>query len=240
MTQNVLIIGASGDIGSAIAKERIQKGDQLILHCNANEKALEKLAFGDTKNQILQLIRADLTTADGIEKLLASIAFDVNSIIFANGKTKFQLFQDTSIQSMKEMLTLHVEAPWRITGRLLPFMIRHQAGKIIFITSVWGEAGASNEVLYSTVKGAQNSFVKSLAKEVAPSGIAVHAVSPGFIDTKMNLSLTQEEKQVIYEEIPLKRPGLPGEVAAAVGFLMDQKGLVFTGQVLPVSGGWMI
>src|SRR5690625_7398742 len=79
-------------------------------------------------------------------------------------------------------------------------MINRKSVKIVFITSIWGNIGASFEVVYSTVKGAQNSFVKSLAKEVGPSGISVNGVSPGFIDTKMNEHLRQEEKEARSEE----------------------------------------
>src|SRR5699024_11754947 len=83
----------------------------------------------------------------------------------------------------------HVRAPWIITQAFLPSMIKEKSGKIIFITSIWGDIGASNEVIYSSVKGAQNSFVRALAKEIGQSGDSVNAVSPGCIDTKMNKHL---------------------------------------------------
>src|SRR5690625_2842246 len=96
---------------------------------------------------------------------------------------------------MEDMVTLHVKSPWILTQKLLPAMIKRRSGKIIFITSIWGNTGASNEVIYSSVKGAQNSFVKALAKEVGPNGISVNAVSPGFIDTKMNQHLLEDERE---------------------------------------------
>src|SRR5699024_9783167 len=108
------------------------------------------------------------------------------------------LFQHLNNEDIDEMLMLHVKAPLMLTNKLLPGMLRKRSGKIIFITSIWGEVGASNEVLYSTLKGTQNSFVKSLAKEVAGSGISVHAISPGFIDTKMNANLSDEERAAIF------------------------------------------
>lgn len=240
MRQNVLIIGASGDIGIAIAKERAKIGDQLILHFHSNKLVIDELVKEIATDQVLQIIQADLSKQSGIEKLTSSMVFSVDVIIFASGKTEFGLFQDVKTESMDEMLTLHVKAPWMITSFLLPAMVKKQFGKIIFITSIWGEAGASFEVLYSSVKGAQNSFVKALAKEVAPCNISVFAVSPGYIETKMNLSLTEEEREDIYEAIPLKRPGTTYEVAAAVNFLVDQRARAFNGKILPVSGGWML
>lgn len=238
--QNVLIIGASGDIGIAIAKQRVKKGDQLILHYHSNISVITKLAEEFASDQVLQIIQADLSTGEGINKLLSSLVFQVDSIIFASGKTEFGLFQDVDEDSFTEMLTLHVHAPLKITNELLPSMIRNQFGRLIFITSIWGEVGASNEVLYSTVKGAQNSFVKALAKEVAASNVTVNAVSPGFIDTKMNGSLLAEERAEIYEAIPLKRAGSPHEVSEAVSYLMDCPTPYLNGQILPVTGGWMI
>src|SRR5690625_4814641 len=117
-------------------------------------------------------------------------------------------------------------------------MIRKQRGKIIFITSIWGNIGASNEVIYSSVKGAQNSFVKALAKEVGPSGISVNAVSPGFIDTKMNRHIMEEELEDIIAHIPLNRPGLASDVAHTVRFLMDEKSDYIQGEIVNITGGW--
>lgn len=240
MAQNVLIIGASGDIGIAIARQRVKKGDQLILHFHSNHSVITELAEEIASEQVLQIIQADLSMEEGINKLLSSLVFQVDSVIFASGKTEFGLFQDVEEKSFTELLTLHVHAPLKITKQLLPSMIRNQFGRLIFITSIWGEVGASNEVLYSTVKGAQNSFVKALAKEVGASNVTVNAVSPGFIDTKMNGSLLTAERSEIYETIPLKRAGFPHEVAEAVSFLLDRQTSFLNSHILPVTGGWMI
>src|SRR5690625_3813000 len=117
-------------------------------------------------------------------------------------------------------------------------MIQKQRGKIIFITSIWRNVGASNEVIYSSVKGAQNSFVRALAKEVGPSGISVNAVSPGFIDTKMNQHLLHEEKEAIISGIPLNRAGLATDVSHAVQFLLDEKSSYIQGEIMHITGGW--
>src|SRR5699024_12742680 len=102
-------------------------------------------------------------------------------------------------------------------------MIKKNHGMIIFITSIWGDVGASNEVVYSTVKGAQHSFVKALAKEVGSSGISVNGVSPGFIDTKMNQHLSSEEREMILAEIPFNRAGKTSEVADLISFLLNNE-----------------
>lgn len=240
MGKNILIIGASGDIGLAIASQLAKDGYQLLLHYHTNQKSLNSLMHEVEVEQILQVIQADLSTEEGINQLLQTIHFHVDSIIFANGNSILGLFQDLNEIEMQEMITLHLKAPMTITKKLLPSFIRNRAGKIIFITSIWGEVGASNEVLYSTLKGAQNSFVKSLAKEMADSGVTVNAVSPGFIDTKMNAGFSLEEKNEIYSNIPLRRAGKPNEVADTVVHLLKAQTNYLNGQILQVNGGWII
>ena len=120
-----------------------------------------------------------------------------------------------------------------MTRAILPTMLQQHAGNIINITSVWGQTGASCEVDYSVTKGGIIAFTKALAKEVAPSGIRVNAVSPGVIDT-------EEDRKELAEETPLQRIGKPEEIADAVLFLASERAAFITGQVLPVNGGFFI
>lgn len=235
---NVLLVGASGDIGQAIARELAGLGYQLILHYNRNVKAFDQLKKEIPKGQIIDNIQADLTNSAGIETFISKINVPVQHIVFASGLPYYGLFQETSDETMDQMLTLHIKAPWIITKHLLPEMIRNQHGKIVLITSIWGTFGASYEVIYSTLKGAQNSFVKALAKEVAPSGISVNAVSPGFIETKMNDHLSRDEKAAIISEIPVNRAGNVDDIAHSVSFLLDEKSNYIQGEIIHVTGGW--
>lgn len=238
MRGNVLIIGASGDIGVAIAKELANAGYGLLLHYHQNKETLEAVSASIGAESILLMLQADLRYAENIEVFLKQLFFPVDAIVFAGGTADYGLFQDVSEATMDEMLGLHLKAPWLITQKLLPEMIKNKSGKIVFITSIWGDIGASNEVIYSAVKGAQNSFVKALAKEVAPSGITVNAISPGFIDTKMNAHLLPEERASIIAEIPSNRAGTPQDIANAVGFLLDEKSSYIQGEILQINGGW--
>jgi len=238
MGKNVLIIGASGDIGIAIAERLAMEGHQLLLHYNQQKKVIDQLMVKLDHECILTTIQADLCGEIGIQKLLAELVYPVDYIVFASGPAYYGLFQETSEKTMDEMLSLHVKSPWMITRHLLPPMIQKKAGKIVFITSIWGDIGASHEVVYSAVKGAQNSFVKALAKEVAPSGISINAVSPGFIDTKMNRHLIKEEKETIISEIPMNRAGTASEIAHTVSFLLDNKSSYIQGEIIGVNGGW--
>ena len=116
-------------------------------------------------------------------------------------------------------------------------MLRKQAGKIINISSVWGNVGASCEVAYSASKGGLNSFTKALAKELAPSNIQVNAIACGCIDTEMNRCFSEEERLDLINEIPAGRFGTPEEVADLVYSLSHDMNYL-TGQIINLDGGW--
>lgn len=238
MGRNVLIIGASGDIGIAIAEQLAHDGDQLLLHYHRNKEPINKLKQRIDKECILMEIQADLSKEDEVERFLRDLVYSIDDIIFASGTAHHGLFQETTTDDLNDMLALHVKAPLFITKQLLQPMIQKRQGNIVFITSIWGSVGASHEVIYSTVKGAQNSFVKSLAKEVALSGISVNAVSPGFIDTKMNHHLLEDEREALISDIPMNRSGTPNDVAHIVKFLLDDKSSYIQGEIIQVTGGW--
>ncbi|WP_164215519.1 SDR family oxidoreductase [Virgibacillus sp. YIM 98842] len=238
MGKNVLIIGASGDIGIAIAQQLAKDGYTLLLHYNTNRKMIDQLREGLEESSVLAVLQADLCEDAAVKKFLTELVFPVDGIIFASGLAHFGVFQETPETVMDKMINLHVKAPWMIIKYILPQMVKRQSGTIIFITSIWGEQGASNEVIYSSVKGAQNSFVKALAKEAAPSGISVNGVSPGFIETKMNGHLPETEKEMLISEIPANRAGRPEEIAHAVSFLFDSRSNYIQGEIINVTGGW--
>lgn len=238
LTKNILIIGSSGDIGKSIANKMAADGYQLILHYYTNEKAILKLSEELPEESILALIQANLETNAGIEKLLEEVVFPVDGVIFTSGRACFGLFQYATDATMEAMLMQHVKAPWKITQALLPMMLQKQAGKIIFITSIWAERGAGNEVIYSAVKGSQNSFIKALAKEAAASGVHVNGISAGFISTKMNAHLSSAEQQDVMDQIPMQRAGTPEEIADTVLFLMDDRTTYIQGEIINVNGGW--
>ena len=119
------------------------------------------------------------------------------------------------------MVELQVKSIYKLLSMALPSMIQRRSGNIVLVSSIWGQIGASCEVLYLMVKGAQNSYVKALAKEVSLSGIRVNAVAP-VIETEMLNVFSEEDKNEIAEEIPLGRLGLPEEVAKLCHFSYHQ------------------
>ncbi len=239
MKKRMLLIGASGDIGQSIARQCIEQEYTLLIHYHQNRSAIDQLVEQCTEGTIERIVQADLQTIHGVERLLRMIEpFEIDGMIYASGAASFGLFQDHSPEHVNNMLYLHVHAPLAITQYLLPQMVHRKHGDIVFITSIWGTIGASNEVLYSTVKGAQNSFIRALSKEVGPSGVYVNGVSPGFIDTKMNAHLSREEKALIEQDVPLQRAGTSDEVAHAVSFLLDERSSYIQGEIIEVTGGW--
>jgi len=239
MRKNVLIIGASGDIGFSIAERLANEGYQLILHYNKNRSRMEQLANLLPEESILAIVQADLTKKEEMNRLLGDLVYEVHNLVFAAGVAHYGLFHESTEEVMDHMLSIHVTAPWVITKGILPEMIQRQSGNIVCISSIWGTFGASFEVLYSTVKGAQNSFIRALAKEVGQSGISVNGVSPGFINTKMNGHLSTEETEAMLSHIAEDRPGRPEEIAHVVQFLLSDQTTYIQGEVIRVDGGWM-
>lgn len=240
MNKTALITGASGGIGKSISETLAARGYNLLLHYNTNQNAAAELAeklsqmFG-VNTEILQ---ADLSAQDGADKLTSSIVQPVDAIVLNSGRSHFGLITDVDNATVQEMVQLHVASPYMLTRNLLPGMIRNKSGAIVAVSSIWGETGASCEVLYSMAKGAQHSFVKGLAKELAPSGIRVNAVAPGAVDTNMMNQFTPPEKEEIADEIPIGRLARPQEIADATAFLLSEKASYITGQILSVNGGW--
>lgn len=156
------------------------------------------------------------------------------------GLARQELFTDISLDSWRQMLGVNLDGVFHCCQAALPHMISRKAGKIITLSSMWGQVGASCEVAYSAAKAGVIGLTRALAKEVGPSGITVNCVAPGVIDTAMNGALSPETRAALAEETPLERLGTPEDVAQAIWFLASPAGDFFTGQVLAPNGGFII
>lgn len=240
MKKFALITGASGGIGIAIAKELASCGWNLYLHYNQNEQKIIELIdeLNDLYDQIeLIPIYADLLTDEG-SHILANSIFQLDAIVCSSGVAPYGLFSELDEKTMDNMLQLHVKSPMVLIQALLPRLLKNSASKIVLISSIWGQTGAACEVIYSTVKGAQIAFVKSLSKELARSGLTVNCIAPGAINTNMLNQFSEDEIMELEAEIPVGRLGKPEEIANTVSFLLSNKATYITGQVLAVNGGW--
>lgn len=141
---------------------------------------------------------------------------------------------------MSKLWKVHVQNPMRLLALTSKKLRVNLVSYVLFIGSIWGEAGAAGESVYSAVKGAQHAFVKSYAKEVAFNQIRVNAIAPGFIDTVMNQQLDEEERASINDEIPLGYAGSTEDVAKMVSFYLSGQADYVTGQIIRLNGGWYI
>ena len=178
-----------------------------------------------------------MSSESGVESLFSRID-SLDLLVNNAGISYIGLLQDMSMDEWRRVLGVNLDAVFLTCRAALGIMIPGQSGRIINISSIWGERGASMEVAYSASKGGVNAFTKALAKEVAPSNIQVNAIACGVIDTEMNRCFSTEEIASIIEDIPADRMGLPSEVASLVVSLASSPSYL-TGQVITIDGGFM-
>jgi 3-oxoacyl-[acyl-carrier protein] reductase len=232
-----LITGASGGIGRSTALMLAKKGWNLYLHYHTDQKSIDDLMLEVKEIGVEAIpIKADLTQPGQVKKVVDSI-FRIDGIVYSSGVAGWGLFQDQTEQEMDRMINIHVKSPMMLVQGLLPKLMEYK-GNIVIVSSIWGQIGGACEVVYSTVKGAQLSFVKSLAKETALNGVRINAVAPGAVATNMMKSFTDEETQQVIEDIPMGRLAISEEVASSIYFLLSEDSSYITGQTLAVNGGW--
>ena len=242
MKKFALVVGASGAIGNAIARRLAADGWSLYLHFNEGREKIQELAEAlreEFLEQEFLVVQADFASAEGAEVLVPQI-YSIEAVVFAGGHSYYGLLEDTPVLEMDKLWKVHVQNPLRVLALLSQKLRNNETSHVLFIGSIWGETGAALESVYSAVKGAQHAFVKSYAKEVAYNHILVNAIAPGLIDTSMNQHLDEEERQALYEEIPLARAGKVEDVANLVGFYLSGQANYVTGQIIRINGGWYI
>ena len=237
---NVLITGASGGIGRAVAIEFAKHKYNIIGCAKTNAKGLAetKKTIEDTGVKCYTSI-CDITNENAVIDFISSSTKEIGSVdILVNnaGISFIGLIQDMSIDEWNNVINTNLTSVFLMSKHIIPYMIKKQKGHIINISSVWGNVGASMEAAYSASKGGLNSFTKALAKELAPSNILVNAISPGFINTEMNKCFDNDELNAIFDEIPLGRGGEVDEVAEFVYKIARSRYL--TGQIITIDGGW--
>ena len=243
MRKVAFITGASGGIGSACARALAKDGYAVAIGFSSNESAANELS-AELKSQGFDAlaVQCDITDSGSIASAVSLIEKDLGiiSVLVNNaGIANISLFTDNSYNDLRRMLDTDLLGAMELSRQVLPAMIREKCGNIINISSVWGEKGASCEVAYCAAKAGLIGFTKALAREEAPSGIRVNCISCGYIDTKMNSELSDEDKQAVLDEIPAGRFGTPQDVAGAVSFLVSEKASYITGQVIRVDGCWI-
>lgn len=241
MNKTVLITGSSRGIGKAIAVKFAEEGYRVAINC---KKSLQELEAA--KNELLSynvpvLAKAgDAGSYEFAKEFITEVKNTLGSVdILINnaGISHYGLLSDLTPKEWNDMITSNLTSAYNFSSLVIPEMVRAGSGHILNISSVWGNVGASMEVAYSAGKGGLNSFTKALAKELAPSGISVNALSCGAIDTKMNELFTAEEISALVDEIPASRLGKPEEVAE-LAYMLCNCTTYLTGQIITLDGGW--
>ncbi len=238
-----LVTGASRGIGRAIAIELSKQGASVVINYSKDDEgAKETLEEIKKINGYGIIIKGDISSFEKCKEIVQEILVSMGKIdILINNAAISQigLFIDATEDDIQQIMNINLLGAVYITRHVLENMISRKSGNIINISSMWGEVGASCEVLYSTTKGGLNLFTKALAKEVAPSNIRVNCISPGVIDTKMNSFLGEEERKSLEEEIPLGRFGVPSEIGKLAVFLCSDDSSYITGQIIRADGGFL-
>ena len=240
MSRKVLITGASRGIGREIAISFAKNNDNLVLCCKNNIDDLKALAVELSEKYGIkcEAYACDVSDPASVKELYEK-AGDVDVLVNNAGVAHIGLLTDMEISEWKELMGTNLDSLFYTSKLFIPGMIRVGSGRIINISSVWGAVGASCEVAYSASKGGVNALTRALAKELAPSGISVNAVSCGVIDTDMNRKhLSEEDLEELCEEIPMGRMGEAEEVASLV-LMVSQAPIYMTGQVITIDGGWL-
>lgn len=233
-----LITGASRGIGKAIAEAFAREGYDLILTCSKSFeelKALSEKLSADYSASVLP-VKTDMGDYQQVEKLFAGI--DQLDILINNaGISHIGLLHEMSAEEWHKVISTNLDSCFYTCKYAIPLMLHRHAGRIINISSVWGNVGASMEAAYSASKGGMNSLTKALAKELAPSNIQVNAIACGVIDTSMNACFSPEDREALQAEIPADRFGKPEEVAV-LALQLASAPTYMTGQILTLDGGW--
>ncbi|MCQ4087249.1 elongation factor P 5-aminopentanone reductase [Saccharibacillus sp. JS10] len=240
----VLVTGASGGIGSAIAERFAADGCRVALHFSKSAEAVRLAADRCASIGASEVLtaRADVSQRAEVLRMrdeLKAAGFIPDVLVNNAGVAHYGMLQDVTDEDWDIVMNVNLKGTFLCSQAFMGEMVSRKSGRIINMSSVWGLTGASCEVIYSAAKGGINAFTKALAKELALSGVSVNAVAPGAVRTSMLNTLSSEELLSLAEEIPAGRLAEPREIAETVHFLALPESGYMTGQILSPNGGWI-
>lgn len=238
--RSALVTGAASGMGAAIARRLDAGGARVVVADIQVEMGAEVAAsLADGMFVEMDLSRSESVTA-AAEHVLAEVG-TVDILVNCAGFDVVMPFLDTDEELWDSLIAVNLYGPLRTTKAFLPGMIERGWGRIVNISSDAGRVGSSGEGVYSACKGGQIAFTKTIAREVARSGVTVNCVCPGPTDTppvRRTLAEGGEKyMQALVRAIPMRRLGQPADIAAAVAYLVSEEAGFVTGQTLSVSGG---
>ncbi len=235
--KSALVTGASGGIGAAIARALHAQGAALVLS-GTRRDALDKLAAElGGRAHVCPGDLADPAAAEALVEAAEKAAGPLHILVNNAGMTRDRLALRMEEEDWQRVLDLDLAAPFRLARTALRGMMRRRAGRIINIGSIVGATGNAGQANYAAAKAGLIGLTKALAQEVAPRGVTVNAVAPGFVATAMTDALSDQQRARLLGAIPLARMGAPADVAAAVVYLASDEAAWVTGATLHVNGG---
>jgi 3-oxoacyl-[acyl-carrier protein] reductase len=232
-----LVTGASRGIGKAIAMQLVAQGATVVGTATSDGGAQSISDYLGNHGKGMTL---NVTDDDSVAAVLSALSEDFGApdILINNaGITRDNLIMRMKDSEWDEIMQTNLTSVFKLSKAVMRGMMKKKNGRIISVGSVVGSTGNGGQANYAAAKAAVIGFSKSMAREIASRGITVNVVSPGFIDTDMTRSLTDEQKQAIFNDIPANRLGQPEEIAATVGFLCSDSAAYITGETIHVNGG---
>lgn len=242
--RNVLVTGASRGIGAETARLFAENGDNVFINYNHSEKSAFTL-YNELKEKgySVNTVKADVSVPEEVGKMfdeIETLCGGIDILVNNAGIAQTKLFTDITDDDWNRMVSINLNGVFYCCRRAIPYMVHNHFGRIVNISSMWGQVGGSCEVHYSAVKAAVIGLTKGLAMEEGLSGITVNCIAPGVIKTDMTSNLSEDDFNALKNETPTGTLGTPYDVARAVLFLASDNSSFITGQVLGVNGGFVV
>lgn len=235
-----IVTGGSRGIGAAIATEMAKNGVNIVINYNSRKELAEEMVAKIKEYGVDAIaVQADVSVLQDAANLVkaASDHFGRIDILVNNaGITRDRTFKKLSEEDWRKVIDVNLNSVYNTTSNALPYILESDGGRIINISSIIGQAGGFGQTNYSAAKAGMIGYTKSLALELAKSGVTVNAICPGFIATEMVAAMPENVLEGIIAKVPQRRLGKPEEIARGVVFLCKD-GEYITGQQLNINGG---